>query len=132
MAENIATIVDWYGPLAGKDRAGLLTSAYSAAKNDFNKGFYAAVGRSEGARRGPRELLYIGVGTRSIYRRLVPAHHVFGKAHINISQLWLGEVSVAGIPGRRRKRWKLLWNCRAPQFKEMENAGIQECRNHIY
>lgn len=102
MAENIATVVNWYGPFTGSDPVDLLKRAQAAAKKDFAiKGLYAAVGYKGPIRRGPRTLLYVGVGN-PLADRLVPRHHRLGT--ISLESLWLGEVDVPGIPGRRKKR----------------------------
>jgi hypothetical protein len=91
LAENIATVVDWYGPFArGEDAA--------VAKSWGTRGLYAAVGHKIAGTRGPRRLLYVGI-SENLGRRLTAPHHkLSGLSGVNI---WLGDVSVPGIPGRR-------------------------------
>jgi hypothetical protein len=101
LAENIATVVDWFGPYVGSDRTTLLQTARTAAQADYGRGLYAAVGHGLEVRRGPRTLLYMGVGD-PLYTRLNGSHHKLST--FSLSSLWLGEVSVAGVPGRRRKK----------------------------
>lgn len=95
MADNIATIVDWYGPY--KDVA----AARSAARSDYAAGLYVAIGHGEQKRRGPVEMLYVGISD-NLVDRIGPAHATLSK--LSISGLWLGEIATAGIPGRRQKR----------------------------
>lgn len=101
MAENIATVVDWFGPYIGRDRTDLLRTARAAAQTDYGRGLYAAIGHGLHVRRGPRTLLYMGVGD-PLHTRLNGNHHKL--ATFSLTGLWLGEVSVAGVPGRRQKK----------------------------
>ena len=104
MTDIIAKIVNWFGPFTGSDHASILQSARIAASNDWiGPGMYAAVGNEgDTRRRGPRTLRYVGVGD-PLAARLGQAHHKLGVSS-TVSQLWLGELAVAGIPGRRLKR----------------------------
>lgn len=97
----MATVVDWFGPYTGTDRTELLQTARTAAQADYGRGLYAAVGHGLQVRRGPRTLLYMGVGD-PLHTRLHAGHHKLGA--FSLTSLWLGEVSVAGVPGRRRKK----------------------------
>lgn len=101
MADNIASVVDWFGPFTGETRDEMLKEARKAGRAHFGDGLYAAVGHGLTVRRGPRTLLYMGVGA-PLYSRLIPTHHKLSK--VSITSLWLGEISVAGIPGRRKKK----------------------------
>jgi hypothetical protein len=101
VAEYVATVIDWFGPYTGTGRDDLLKKARKKAQNDYGNGLYAAVGHGIKVRPGPRTLLYMGVGA-PLRDRLKPGHHKL--SNVSISSLWLGEVSVAGIPGRRKKK----------------------------
>lgn len=101
MAENVATFVDWYGKYRTMQQA-----QSGAQELNLLQGLYAAVGYTEGIARGPLTLLYVGVA-ENLTARLTSAHHKLGSnaSHgASITGIWLGEVAVAGIPGRRRKR----------------------------
>lgn len=101
MAENIAVVVDWYGPYERENFPDTLKAACQVASEEWGRGLYAVVGNKTGQRRGPRHLLYVGVGD-PLHRRLTPRHHAIGK--IDNGQIWLGHANVPGIPGRRRKK----------------------------
>ena len=101
MASNIATVVDWFGPYTGPTREELLRNARQAARKDYDHGLYAAIGHGLKVRRGPRTLLYMGVGD-PLFTRLDGKHHKLST--FSLTSLWLGEVSVAGVPGRRIKK----------------------------
>jgi hypothetical protein len=101
VADNIACVVDWFGPYVGSDRSDLLKTARTAAREDYGRGLYAAVGHGLSIRRGPRTLLYMGVGD-PLSSRLNDRHHKLQT--VSITSIWLGEISVAGIPGRRKKK----------------------------
>lgn len=100
MVENMATIVDWYGPFGGQGTTAI-SAASAAAKKDFGPGLYIAVGHSQRVRRGPVTLLYAGISA-DLATRVTPGHETLSK--LSISTLWLGEIGTAGIPGRRAKR----------------------------
>lgn len=101
MAENIASVVDWFGPYIRAADGDPFKHARSAAQNDFGRGLYVAVGYKMGLQRGPRRLLYIGVGD-PLHTRLNQNHHKLNSFFI--TSLWLGEISVAEVPGRRLKK----------------------------
>lgn len=101
MADNIASIVDWYGPYTPQAGKGAIAVAQAAAKSDYGAGLYAAIGHGQSVRRGPHKLLYVGMSD-NLFARLTPQHHALGG--LSIAGIWLGEVATAGIPGRRTKR----------------------------
>jgi hypothetical protein len=101
MADSIATVVNWYGPYKGSSEVEVLAKAKRAAKDEWSKGLYAAIGSGETLQRGARRLLYMGVGN-PLHSRLVPQHHQLSK--LSLRQIWLGEVGVPGIPGKRPKK----------------------------
>lgn len=99
MAENVATVVNWYGGYP------TLQQAQSDA-HYLGQGLYAAVGYKQGIARGPRTLLYVGVAA-NLTTRLTTAHHKLGSNTLHgasVTSMWLGQVAVSGIPGRRRKQ----------------------------
>lgn len=93
MSSNIATVVDWYGPYTQAE-------AVKKAREWKLKGLYAAVGHMVAGTRGPRKLLYVGL-SKNVATRIGPAHHKLGT--IGGGKIWLGEVSVPAIPGRKKK-----------------------------
>lgn len=101
MPDHMASIVDWYGPFRGATKSELLKDARSAARKDFGAGLYMAIGHAPSVGRGRTTLQYIGIGD-PLVSRLGNNHHAMRE--ISITQLWLGEVATAGIPGRRTKR----------------------------
>ena len=95
MADSIATIVDWYGPYKS------VAAAQSAARSDYTAGLYVVVGHGEEKRRGPLQMLYVGISD-NLVSRMGSTHSTLNK--LSIGSLWLGEIATAGIPGRRQKR----------------------------
>jgi hypothetical protein len=98
LAENIATVVNWFGPYKGRELDEIPKSARLAAKYDYAEGLYAAIGHRP---QGALALLYMGVGA-NLHQRLNSNHHKLNR--LPLHSLWLGEVSVAGVPGRRKKK----------------------------
>lgn len=98
MADSIATVVNWYGQYAASGGSSALDIAQAAAKKDWDEGLYMALGAGAEMRRGPHAMLYMGVGT-PLCTRLKKDHHALGVLHIGA--LWLGEVAVPALPGRK-------------------------------
>lgn len=101
MADSVATVANWYGPYTASTEVEVLAKARKAAKEDWSKGLYAAIGPGKTPRPGARRLLYMGVGN-PLHSRLIPQHHRLGK--LSLRQIWLGEIGVPGIPGKRPKK----------------------------
>ncbi len=104
MADSIATVVNWYGPYTAEGGVDVIKVANKAAVSDWGTGLYTAIGTGEiekASKMGPRKLLYMGVGA-PLHARLTKQHHKLSK--LQIGALWLGEVGVPGVPGRKRKR----------------------------
>lgn len=102
MPSAIATIVNWYGPFGGADNGGILQNARSAAATEWSvPGLYAAVGKAAYGLRGPNTLRYMGVG-KPLAARLTSRHHKLSS--IPLSSIWLGEVAVPGLSGRKTKK----------------------------
>lgn len=102
-ADTIATVVNWFGPFTGVNSTDVLRNARRAAQ-EFSgtwHGLYTAIGAGESLRRGPRNMLYMGVGN-PLETRLNPAHHKLGKLHLGA--LWLGEVAVHDLVGAQVKK----------------------------
>ena len=96
----MATVVDWYGPYTDTEQ-GPVKAAQAAAQADYGGGLYVAVGHGETIRPGPRTLLYCGI-SENLGNRVSSAHSTL--ASLSITEIWLGEISSTGIPGRRQKR----------------------------
>jgi hypothetical protein len=101
LADSIATVVNWYGPYTGSENHAVLTAARREAANEWGKGLYAAVGRRSADPDESEEILYMGVG-KQLSARLNSRHHKL--AGLNLTAIWLGEIGVPGIPGRKRKK----------------------------
>jgi hypothetical protein len=99
--QELGSIVDWYGPFTQQNGRSAISVANSAAQEHFTSGLYAAIGSGRSERRGPKSLLYMGVGS-PLYTRINHQHHVLSK--VVVSEIWLGEVASAGVPGRRAKK----------------------------
>lgn len=127
MPEDVGSIVDWYGPYREQHGLDVVTVARRAAHADYGGGLYAAIGHGESVRRGPRTLLYVGVG-ESLEHRLRNDHHVLSR--LSVSDVWLGVVASPGIPGPRRKKvephsdiveWAMAYFLRIP-FNQKKTA----------
>ena len=101
MPENMATIVDWYGPYNSTTSTPAMVRAQAAAQKDYGRGLYVAIGHGKELRPGPLKLLYVGI-SENLGTRLGSGHSTL--AGLSISSMWLGEIGTAGIPGRRLKR----------------------------
>lgn len=127
MAE-MASIVNWYGPYSD------LNSARAAARIDYVDGLYAAIGYNKDSRVGRPTLQYVGVGS-PLHTRLSKDHHKLSK--IDITSIWLGEVSSFKVPGRRKKKiephldtveWSIAYFLRTPKnVNKRKNPPPQSC-----
>ncbi|WP_159349971.1 hypothetical protein [Roseomonas harenae] len=127
MAENIATVVDWFGPYTRSE-------APKHAGEWGLRGLYAAVGHKLVGTRGPRKLLYVGI-SENVAARLASSHHKHNE--IEHAKIWLGEVSVPGIPGKRTQKtnphfasaeWALVYFLKPPlNTKKTVGAPNSSC-----
>lgn len=110
-----------------------MLKAAQKASGDIGNGLYVAVGHGLAVRRGPRTMLYMGVGA-PLSLRLTPQHHKLST--ISITSIWLGEVAVAGIPGRRKKKinphldlveWASIFFMKLPHNQRKNTPPFRSC-----
>ncbi len=88
----LSVTVDWYGPYDS------IQSAQEAAREEFDNGLYIGIGKSKWDREVA--IQYIGIA-ESLASRVGERHKKLSLI-VRDLEIWLGEVSSFGKPGRRR------------------------------
>lgn len=99
MPNQIAIIIDWYGPFSLQD------AIKDVSQNSW-KGIYLAIGKTK-YMRGRSPIQYVGIG--NLRSRLKEDHHKL-KLIVRDRKIWLGDIVSLRIPGPKKKKTDILFD----------------------
>lgn len=119
---HLVTVIDWYGPYTQAE-------AIEAVISDgFKGGLYMCLGKYKG-QHGKARLQYIGIASKELSTRVKDGHPKIDCVNRD-KELWLGEVSSFGVPGKKTKKtppsldfseWALVYFLQPP-LNEMKKC----------
>lgn len=95
MEKHVSIVIDWCGPYDLKE-------AQDVAWDEYKHGLYMLIGRTK--RQKKTRLQYIGITQNYLCDRIHKDHHIISQLNADTLSIWLGEISSAGIPGKKAKK----------------------------
>ena len=95
MEKHVSTVIDWRGSYDLKE-------AQKVTWHEDNNGLYMFIGRTKGQRKD--RLQYVGIAEKYLYDRFHKDHHIIKQLDPDTLSIWIGEITSAGIPGKKPKK----------------------------